>query len=178
MIIIFDTETTGLTLHPAAELRKQPHIIEVGAVLMSQETGEVTEELSFLVHPGVQIDPIITKITGITNEQLALEPSFAAHLPMLREFFGKANVMAAHNLPFDRALMEFELKRINVTDFRWPHKGVCTVGMYKDEFGHNPSLKVLYAAIIGKPLEQKHRALDDVMAMAEIIQKEKLWQIM
>jgi hypothetical protein len=36
----------------------------------------------------------------------------------------------------------------------------------------------LYEAVIGKPLAQTHRALDDVAALVEIIVKEKLWEVM
>jgi len=35
----------------------------------------------------------------------------------------------------------------------------------------------LYEAVLGKPLAQTHRALDDVKALVEIIQAEALWEV-
>jgi DNA polymerase III epsilon subunit-like protein len=84
----------------------------------------------------------------------------------------------AHNLPFDRAIMRGELARHGVTDFPWPEREVCTVGLYKEAWGRNPKLLELYEDVLGRPLAQTHRALDDVKALVEIIQSEELWRFM
>jgi DNA polymerase III epsilon subunit-like protein len=175
--ILFDFETTGLTLHPEAELRKQPHAIEFGAVLMSLDDGTITEEASILINPGIPISEEITKITGLTDADVADAPSFVQVLPQLRRMFAEAHCAVAHNLPFDRAILRGELARAQVTDFPWPQRAVCTVGLYKDQWGRNPRLTELYAAVMGKPLAQTHRALDDVKAMVEIAIKEQLWEV-
>ena len=176
-IIIFDTETTGLTMHPSAELSKQPSCIEFGAVLLSAATGEVLDRLSLLINPGMQIEPIITKITGITNDQLVDAPKFAEVWPQIRAMFGRAKCMMAHNLPFDKSIVGYELKRLAIDDFVWPKNGICTVGLYKDTWGRNPKLLELYEHLMDKPLHQTHRALEDVEAMVEFIQKEELWRM-
>ena len=36
-------------------------------------------------------------------------------------------------------------------------------------------MKELYAAVLGRPLAQTHRALDDVNALLEIVRHEKLY---
>ena len=176
MILIFDTETTGLTLHPAAPLDKQPRMIEFAAVLLNAKGMEV-EQASFLVNPQMRVEPIITTITGLTNDDLAGQPTFGMVLPRLRTLFAKASYMVAHNLPFDKAIVSHELSRLEVTEFPWPI-GVCTVGLYLEQFGYRPKLKELYERVIGAPLEQTHRALDDVQALVAIIQKEKLWKLL
>lgn len=177
MIIIFDTETTGLTLHPDAAVRKQPRVIEFGAALLDPHTGEVVETWNTLVNPGEPLSPEIIKITGITDADLHDAPAFAAVLRPMRLMFAQANCVVAHNLPFDRAILRGELARLDVFDFPWPPRELCTVGLYKDEWGRNPKLTELYAAVMGKPLAQTHRALDDVMAVVEVFQKEQLWRI-
>lgn len=177
MILLFDTETTGLTLHPDAELRKTPRCIEFGGVLMNRKTGAVEEEISILINPGVPLEPIITKITGLTDADLADAPSFEQVLPQLRRIFGAARCTVCHNAPFDKAIIRGELARIQCLDFPWPAQTLCTVGLYKDAWGRNPKLTELYAHVMGRPLAQTHRALSDVMAMVEIFQKEKLWQL-
>ena len=177
-LLIWDTETTGLTLHPSAVLIKQPKIIEFGAVLLDLATGAVKQEFSSLIYPGELVSAEITKITGITNDALKGRPDFLSCLDWLREVFARAQSMCAHNLPFDRNMLRYELARNGVTDFPWPKGEYCTMAMYTPQWGRNPKLSELYAATLGKPLAQTHRALDDVLAMVEIIQKEELWRLM
>lgn len=173
-IIVFDTETTGLTLHPDAPVTKQPRMIEFGAVLLGAG-GRVEEEASILINPGEPLTPEITKITGLTDADLRDAPPFITVLPQLRRLFESADCVMAHNLPFDKAIVRGELARANVTDLWWPPRELCTVGLYRSLWGRNPRLVELYAAVMGRPLAQTHRALDDVKALVEIIQKEELW---
>ena len=177
-LLIFDTETTGLTLHPDAPLVLQPKMIEFGAVWLDAKTGNVTREFSHLINPREPITAEITKITGITDEAVAGAPTFDDLLPVLREAFGGSLSMCAHNLPFDRAVVRGELTRRGIEDFPWPARELCTVGLYREQWGFMPKLTKLYELVMGRPLVQKHRALDDVLAMVEIIQREKLWELM
>lgn len=176
MILVYDTETTGLTLHPDAPVTKQPKMIEFGGVLLDRQ-GRIVEEAAILVNPGEPLSPEITKITGLTDADLADAPSFEEVLPQLRRIFGEATTVMAHNLPFDKAIIRGELARLNVLDFPWPSRELCTVGLYKEQWGRNPKLLELYEAVLGKPLAQTHRALDDVKALCEIIAAEELWLI-
>ena len=175
MIIVYDTDTTGLPLHPSAPLSKQPRIIEFGAAILDDQ-GNVASDYNVLIHPGELITEEITRITGITNDDLRGAANFAEVLPHIRSLFEQADAVFAHNLPFDRAMLNFELARLGCVDFPWPATQICTVGLYRDLWGRNPKLTELYQSSIGKPLAQTHRALDDAMALVEIIQKEELWR--
>lgn len=168
LIVVFDTETTGLPLHPDAPLEKQPKIIELGAALLDNE-GNVVETFQQLLHPDEEITAEITKITGITNEQLSDQPKFAEALPQLREFFGRAFAVFAHNLPFDKKLLMYDLKRVSCEDFPWPETEYCTIGLHRSIWGRNMKMTELYEHALNKPLPQTHRALDDVMALVEIV---------
>ena len=168
LIIVFDTETTGLPLHPNAPLEKQPKIIELGAALVDAE-GKVVDTLSQLLHPGEDVTEEITKITGITNDQLKDQPKFTEALPQLREFFGRSFAVFAHNLPFDKKLLMFDLQRVACEDFPWPEHEYCTIGLHRSIWGRNMKLTELYERTMNKPLAQTHRALDDVQALVEII---------
>lgn len=176
MILVFDTETTGLTLHPDAPVSKQPKMIEFGGILLDRQ-GRIVEEASILINPGEPLTPEITKITGITDADLIDAVDFDGALPQLRRIFAEATTVMAHNLPFDKAIVRGELARRDILDFPWPQRELCTVGLYKDQWGRNPRLLELYEAVLGKPLAQTHRALDDVKALVEIIQAEELWLI-
>lgn len=172
--IIFDTETTGLLLPSSAPLEKQPRIIELGAVLVSTETG-IIGELTQLINPEMEISAEITKITGITNEDLVGKPTFKEYLPTLRAFFDGADMLICHNAPFDSGMLRNDLKRVGCDDFPWPAETICTAQEYTPVVGKRPRLLQLYEVIMGKPLAQTHRALDDAMAVYEILDKDKFF---
>jgi len=166
--LIFDTETTGLVLHPSAKDEMQPHIIEWGGLLVDGHGNEL-EELNVLINPGIPLPERITKITGIKDEDLIGQPLFAGVMGQIREMFRRAEVLIAHNLPFDSNMMKLELARIGLmADWPWPRINVCTVQEHAEEWGRRPKLTELYEMYMGKKLEQSHRAIDDVRALKEI----------
>lgn len=170
LTLVFDTETTGLPLHGKAPLARQPRCIEFGAVLLDA-AGEIVEEFNQLIDPGEQIEAVITKITGITNADLAGQPRIADVMPRIRALFAQASTAIAHNLAFDRSIVQFELDRLAMPadEFPWCARMLCTVEATMGEWGRRPKLLELYAATMGRPLTQTHRALDDAKALAEIV---------
>jgi len=172
--IVFDTETTGLPLHAHAPLEAQPHIIEFAAIVL--EDGEPAGDGTLLIHPGMNISPEITRITGLKDEDLKGKPNFRESLPRIRQAFRHCDQVIAHNLRFDKMMLFFELARIGCEDFDWPTIETCTVETYQELFGFYPKLTYLYQEKIGIPLIQTHRAMDDVKALVQIVQKEKLWK--
>lgn len=176
--IVFDFETTGLLPHPNAPRDQFPRIIEFGAALVSTETGEILKTCQIIINPKIQIEPIITKITGLTNEDLAAHEPLEDALPAMREIFGAAGHMCAHNLPFDRGVLRNELIRLGVEDFPWPAAGTCTVEAYTPVWGRRPKLIELYEYVMERPLAQTHRALEDVNALVEIVVRDELYKEM
>lgn len=168
--IIWDTETTGLPLHRRARLELQPRIIEFGCVIID-EHGVEHGELNLIIDPEQDIEPIITKITGLTNDDLRGQMKFADALPRIAAMFEGVDISIAHNLPFDQSLLEFELRRAGAA-IDWPPIPMCTVQENRGRWGRRPKLLELYESVIGKPLAQTHRALDDCRALAEIVIKE------
>jgi DNA polymerase III epsilon subunit-like protein len=166
--LIFDTETTGLVLHPSAKDEMQPHIIEWGGLLVDGHGNELGE-LNVLINPGIPLPERITKITGIKDEDLIGQPLFAEVMGQIREMFSRAEVLIAHNLPFDSNMMKLELARVGLlADWPWPRTNVCTVQEHAEEWGRRPKLTELYEMYMGKKFEQSHRAIDDVRALKEI----------
>ena len=167
--VIFDTETTGLPLPKTAPLEKQPRIIELGALVVDKN-GPVAE-LNQLINPEVEITAEITKITGITEDQVIDEPTFKDFLPQLIEFFKDTEILIAHNAPFDTTILRYALQRAECEDFPWPEQTLCTVQEFRADFGKRPKLTELYEKVMGEPLMQTHRALDDVKALHAAIDK-------
>lgn len=174
--LIFDTETTGLPRHPNAKDSVQPRIIEWGGILVDTDTWQELGALDVLCNPGEKLDPKITKITGLTDDDLAQEPAFVERLPAIRSMFVKADVLVAHNLPFDHYLMELELNRLDIDDWPWPRHNLCTVQEHAEEWGKRPRLLELFEHYTGQPLAQTHRALDDCRALLTVCQKSGVLQ--
>ena len=173
-IIVLDTETTGLLLPSSVPLHEQPRIIEFGA-LKVDFFGNVLESYNQLINPCVEIEPKITKITGIKNEDLKGQPEFLDLLDDLKGFFSDATLLICHNAVFDIGMLKLELKRCNCSDFNLDIDILCTVQEYRPAFGHRPSLKQLYQRYIGVPLQQTHRAMDDAKALLDVLNKDNFF---
>jgi DNA polymerase-3 subunit epsilon len=166
--LIFDTETTGLIPHPSAKKELRPRIIEWGGIIVDANGKEINE-FNVLINPGIPLPPEITKITGITEDDLKGQPSFAEAAPLIAKLFAQADTLIAHNLPFDSTMMRNELERCGLLEgWPWPARNICTVQEHAEEWGYRPKLIELYAHYMGKPLAQTHRAIDDVRALKEI----------
>ena len=165
--LVFDTETTGIPKHPNAKRSVQPRIIEFGGVLVD-DRGEELDSLELLINPGIPLEPVITKITGLTDEDLRDAPGFAEASLQIRPLFAAADRLIAHNAPFDTRMFELDIERCAVADWPWPDQVLCTVQEHAEVWGRRPKLLELYEFYMNEPLEQTHRALDDVRALVNI----------
>jgi len=172
--LVFDTETTGLTLPSVSDLSKQPKIIEFGALITDGK--EILKTYNQLINPGEQITAEIMKITGITNDDLKDKPRFGEVYSEIKDLFDGIDVLLAHNAPFDTSLLKFELARLGAEDFIWPERIICTVEEYVPEFGFRPNLRKLYERKLGIELKQTHRAIDDVLALCECLFKDSYFE--
>lgn len=175
---VFDTETTGLPLHKKSPLKKQPRIIEFAAAVYDTSTQKLLYEWSTLINPGIMITEEITKITGITPEQLSAYgvPVYSEVAEKIASIFADCDISVAHNHPFDQAMVEFELMRMEATEFPWPAHRICTVEHFKPLWGRRPKLTEIYERFMGVPLQQTHRALDDVNALAAVCLQQEVWK--
>ncbi len=164
---LYDTETTGLTVHHQANIGLQPRIIEFAAI--KTDGKKILDQMEFICNPGIAIEEIITKITGLTNEDLEDKPEFSHFVPEVAKFFEGSDVVVAHNLSFDKNLLTYDLARMEKTlaDINFPEIQICTVEQTYPLFGRRMRLNELYELYVGK-YTQKHRALDDVMLLTQI----------
>jgi DNA polymerase III epsilon subunit-like protein len=177
LFAVFDTETTGLPFHPQAPIDKQPRIIEFAGLITDGDA--ILATLEFICNPGIAIEAIITEITGLKNEDLAGKPPFSSFVGDVFDYFAQAEGRIAHNLSFDKGMLQFDLKRIgkSLDDINWftptsgkPAVEICTVEQTYHEYGKRQRLQDLYNELIGKYV-QKHRALDDVKLLHEVCKK-------
>lgn len=168
-MIIFDTEANGLMGPTLLPVEQQPRLLEFGAIKVNAEFEEI-DRLEFFVNPGMPIDPVATKITGITDAMVAGSKKFAAHyLPLVRFFLGE-EVLVAHNAMYDTGILSSELTRIGkLTQFPWPFRQICTVEQNQDLDQKYLKLSDLYEKATGKKANQTHRAIDDVLLLLDVV---------
>ena len=162
--LIFDTETTNLVENFERPLTKQPQIIEFFGLVLGDDLEEIETYHSYF-KPTVAIMPIITKITGLTDEKLADAPRFADKAIEIRSLVEKCDVAVAHNASYDRTVVDFELKRAGSRHMQWP-RVICTVESTEYIKGFRLSLAALHLELFGEAFEGAHRAEHDVRATA------------
>lgn len=174
LTLVYDTETTGLLKPQVSDIAQQPKIIEFAVAVLDENYNTLAEH-SWLINPGEEITPEITKITGLKNEDLRGQPSFIQVLPEIERVFIGKHRLIAHNLPFDMGMLTNELKRVGREfAFPYPPNQLCTVQQGADLiFGRRAKMTELYEKTLGRPLAQTHRALDDVRALVEIVREQR-----
>ena len=156
-IIVLDFESTGLNTNTC-------RIIEIGAVKLMD--GVIQDSLSLLVNPGVPLPQKITEITGITDSMLADQEDAASALPKLLKFID-GNPIAAHNASFDAALLQSELRRLNL-HYDAPVLDTLTLSrkLYPDMKTHKLGQ---LCKRLGVSLKNAHRAVHDATATAQCL---------
>ena len=112
MILFFDTETTGfyrdrLPLdHP-----DQPHIVQLAAQLCDL-SGNPVAGFSFIVAGCGPIPEQASSVHGITDEAAArLGISLETALDLFTHLYTRADLVVAHNIKFDRGVIEVAIAR-------------------------------------------------------------------
>lgn len=155
---IVDVETTGGS--PFFN-----RVIEVG--LLRVVKGKVVEEYQTLVNPEMPIPEFITKMTGITDEDVLRAPTF---LELANEILSKFEdaIFVAHNAQFDYGFLKEEFRRAG---YRFSTPQLCTVklsrALFPDFKHHN------LTALIERyefECEARHRAFDDAKVLWDFLQ--------
>jgi len=166
--VLFDTETTGLIKPKANDVSAQPYITDLYMVKIERigQKIEVLGAFETLLKVPVPLSPEITRITGLTDEDLADAPEFIEIYSTLAEFMTGVDSLVAHNLAFDRSMLANELVRCDkVIKFPWPRNHICTVEKTIHIEQRRLSLTRLHEHFFGVAFEGAHRARTDVNAM-------------
>jgi DNA polymerase-3 subunit epsilon len=167
LALCFDTETTGLIGNNSKKLVEQPEIIELGMQLVDLDTGDIEYKYNQMFRPTRPIkDPVITKVTGITNEMLEDKPNILTELPNIAKRFQNCNIAVAHNCSFDKQMLQFEFMRYQ-EKIVWP-KMVCTVEQTMHVKGYRLKLREIYDYLFPGEVFEAHRADSDVNALVRV----------
>lgn len=181
VVVLFDTETTGLLKPKVSDIHLQPQVIEYyGMKVIHRADGviEKIDEFETYLRPAKEFnESIITKITGITNAVINDAPSFFDIHKKLLEFYSGVGRIVAHNCAFDDAMVKNEYLRlatdeqITVDEFNDAiaqinsMKKLCTVQKTMFIQQRRLSLTNLHLELFEVPFEGAHRARGDVEAL-------------
>lgn len=156
--VCFDLETTGLD--PLYN-----EIIEIGALKVRD--GKVAERFMEFIHPQEEISPMITNLTGITNEMVVnARPADAVISDFLE--FCEDDVLIGHNVGFDYSFMKSGASNLGLTFEKF---GIDTFKIAQRTLKSLPS-KSLSSLCEYYQIENKaaHRAYYDALATAKLYQ--------
>lgn len=166
--LFFDTETTALIANSARSIDKQPRVVELFATVREFD-GREREQIDVLINPGVPLSDETQKITGITQDMVDGKLPFRVYASAFVEMVETVDQVVAHNLAYDKQVIDFELKRLGMT-VRWPRL-LCTVEATEHLKGYRLSLSDLHEFLFGEKFEGAHRARQDVEALANCYYK-------
>lgn len=151
--VCLDTETTGLD--------ESAEIIEIGMVKVID--GQIADRFSQLIQPYSPIPETITQLTCIDNDMVADQPHWSDIEPAVLEFIGDYTLVA-HNVSFDRGMLENHLGRV------LPNQWVDTHDMAKIFVPTLTSYKLIsIAGALGIDGDGFHRALQDADTTARVL---------
>lgn len=156
---VVDVETTGGSF-------KLDKVIEIGIVLIDGD--KISDQFQSLIHPERSIPYQITALTGINNQMIENAPRFyeiAKHIVELTQ----DRIFVAHNARFDYNFLKAEFEELG---FVFTRKILDTVKLSRLAFpGYKSYSLSSLIQIFNIQINDRHRALDDALATAEIFQK-------
>lgn len=184
MKLFFDTETTGKANFKAPPNHpSQPHIVQLAAILFTDEAEEVGSLNAIIKPEGWLIPAEAAAIHGITTEKaLACGIPAMSALAVFSNFLHYADLLCAHNIDFDLLVTQVALIRLpgngaqkcfdkldNIETFCTMHATtlLCKLpGNYGDYKW--PKLTEAHKHLFGTDVEGAHDAMADVRACARI----------
>ena len=163
-LVVFDLETTGLDL-------VKDRIIQISYIKVWPDGREERE--NFLVNPEVHIIPLITNLTGISDEDVKDKPTFKQLAQKLRDEFSGCDFAGFNSNHFDIPLLAEEFLRAGIDfDFSKCRLIDAQTIFHKME---RRNLAAAYKFYCGRRMDEDfeaHRADQDTEATYRVLQAE------
>lgn len=163
-LAIVDVETTGAS----AEFGHR--IIEIGIARV--EGGQIVAQYEQLLDPQRRISAGVTVLTGITNEMVTGQPTFAEQLPTILPLMQGA-VVVGHNVRFDLSFLrrEFRRSRLDMARELSNANVLDTARIARKRFGRGGNGLQRLCRRLGYAPAIAHRALPDVITTYHVFDK-------
>jgi DNA polymerase-3 subunit epsilon len=195
-VLVVDTETDGLVKnHLPATDPGQPHLVQLGLVLMT-DLGQAVATVELIVKPeGYAIPDAAARVHGITTDvALACGVPLRIACAVYTNLRALADVVVAHNWEFDRTVLAAAIARTGATPAHpGPASWSCTMQLALPVLalpptermraaGFNkhkpPSLTECVKFFFDEDLVDAHSALADARACARVyleLRKRERW---
>jgi DNA polymerase-3 subunit epsilon len=156
---VVDIETTG-------GYPDRHGITEIAIVCMNGT--EIEGIFETLLNPGQTIPPFIANMTGISDDMVALAPSFPDQAEKIYNLLCD-RIFVAHNVNFDYSFVKYFLQQAG---YQLQSPKICTIRLARKVF---PGLPKYGLGHLSRSLDititQRHRAGGDAVAAATILSK-------
>lgn len=160
-LVIFDLETTGLDL-------VKDRVIQISYIKVYPDGKE--ERGDELINPEKHIEPIITQLTGISDEDVKDKPTFKQLAQTLADKFAGSDFAGFNSNNFDIPLLAEEFLRVGI-DFDFSKSKLidaCTIFRKMER----RNLAAAYKFYCGRKMEEDfeaHRADQDTEATYRVL---------
>mgnify|MGYP001035149225 CR=1 FL=1 len=157
-VVFLDLETTGIDI-------VKDRIVEIALLKVRPDGSE--EEMLQRVNPEKQISAEATRVHGITNEDVASEPTFKEVAKNLAKFLEGADLAGFNSNRFDIPLLAEEFLRVDVDiDFK-KRKFIDVQAIFHKM--EKRTLAAAYKFYCDKPLVDAHSAMADTKATYDVL---------
>ena len=156
--IVFDIETSGLNPH-------KDKIIEIGAI--KYINNKKVDEFSYLIDPEIKLNDIITKVTGITDDDLKGQKKIDEVLPLFLNFIEDYPIIG-HNVRFDYDFLESNINKLNLKHIK--NKIIDTLFLSRITIYDSKNHKLETLKEYLNLDYNSHRAVDDCLTCNELYQ--------
>lgn len=154
-----DLESTGF--NPVLDRIVEFCFIQLDAGL--RELGRWTAR----VNPGVPIPEPMVQVHGIRNEDVADLPPFASWARRIQRLLRDATLLA-YNAPFDRQLLDHELRRAGEKGLRPDHPTIDPLRIYRTQVPDQYRLSGAVRHYLRRRHERWHSAEADAEAAVDV----------
>ena len=157
-LVVFDLEATGLN-------KRTDRIVAIA--LVRYEPIGTTEQVSYLLNPGIPIPEEVTRIHGIADVDVKDAPTFAEMAEVLERHFAGADLAGYNILGYDIQMLTEEFARANRP---FSLEGRRVLDAQRIFFRNEPrDLSAALRYYCGETHESSHDALGDVLATIRVL---------
>lgn len=163
-LVIFDLETTGLDL-------VKDRVIQLSYIKVYPDGHEVRG--NELINPEKHIEPLITQLTGISDDDVKDKPTFKQLAAKMNEVFSGSDIAGFNSNHFDVPLLAEEFLRAGI-DFDFSKCRLIDVQTIFHKMERR-NLAAAYKFYCGRKMEddfEAHRADQDTEATYRVLQGE------